>query len=260
MPPAPEPPAPPTVPPPVTGTPAPAAGPLARTVELRNPLGAVPNNLLVDGDFELSAVGAGSQGPWRAFAGSQPTELPTETGGLCLSGLRCAILEEGVDLLGFGTAPPADKPMRASLWAKVPAGKECDVVDVRLIGCESFGILATLKPVDDSPNAAGWCRYEATEPGRDSAVCVYVRNDLEGDEVALLDAATLVPTDGTVPVPAAVTVPPSSALSSRLTWLGDFVRRGRKYARPPEGPVELRSRPPELAGGPAPPVPRSSAR
>ncbi|MBL8741515.1 MAG: hypothetical protein JNK04_10490, partial [Myxococcales bacterium] len=79
-----------------TGGAPPLPGPKVRDVYQRNPFGVPLENLLVDGDFELSITreSTGQYG-WRRLhnGGLKPT--PAETGGLCKSGLRCGRVDSG---------------------------------------------------------------------------------------------------------------------------------------------------------------------
>ena len=68
--------------------------PRIRTVETRNPWGGALGNLFVDGDFEFSVVlqGSSPQAGWFAFSNNGQGYVRGETGGLCKSGMRCAVM------------------------------------------------------------------------------------------------------------------------------------------------------------------------
>jgi hypothetical protein len=176
----------------------PDAGPTKRTVETRNPFGGPAKNLFADGDFEFSTVAEGStpQLGWLGFTenGSGEKHVPYETGGLCRTGLHCAVLEQGTLLFGRGTAAPGGQGHVVSIWAKIPAGEECAVVTALMINCDSFATAKKLKA--ELPDEGGWCEYAGTIPERDSALCLFIQNDLAEGAVAILDSATLLPDDG----------------------------------------------------------------
>ncbi len=173
-----------------------------RQVLTRNPFGGHPGNNLVDGDFELSTVrGTGHQTGWRAFSssGTAETEIKTETGGLCHSGLRCAVMESGSLFLLHGAAAEG-KGNLASIVAKVPEGKTCAVVKPQAIDCNGTTVLKNLhaEPTDNKPAADGWCHYWAEIPPQTSSICVYIESALAAGQVALVDEAQLGADDGTV--------------------------------------------------------------
>src|SRR5690606_37838607 len=96
---------------------APPEGPHVRDVVIRNPFGGPSDNLLADGDFELSIVPEGNSGQygWIAFKQSGAEQpLLAETGGLCKSGLRCGRLPKRSIVFGRGTSAANEAPHRAS--------------------------------------------------------------------------------------------------------------------------------------------------
>lgn len=219
------------------GPPETPIGPRKRTIETRNPFGGPSGNLMADGDFELSATYVGAQAPWRGFGGNGgEVGFDFETGGLCRSGLRCAVLRDGVALYGTGTAAPQLKRVRARLSAKVPVGATCDVVTPLLVSCADFGVLAQLVPQSEAPGADGWCLYEDDVKGRDRAICMYVDANLDDGQTALVDAAVLEPHDGTVPLSAEVAPTISEATALRLARIRDDLRRRRPFGKVPEPP------------------------
>ena len=116
----------------------PDAGTVKRTVMTRSPFGGPAGNLLVDGDFEMSTVPqAGAQLGWRAFAldGKTPVNINTETGGLCRSGLRCAVVDPTMQILIRGASAAQGKGNMASGWAKVPSGAYCKVIRPLTVDC-----------------------------------------------------------------------------------------------------------------------------
>lgn len=219
--------------------PVPDAGTVKRTVMERNPFGGPAGNQLADGDFEFSTLSyAGAQTGWRAFTGdgSTPLVLATETGGLCRSGLRCAVLPSSTVLLIRGTSANG-KANLASAWAKVPAGATCSMVRPILITCDTFAIGKQL--LAKKADAEGWCHYTAAINQSDLATCIYVDNTLPKDTTALLDNFVLGPDDGTVPLEAEFWVPDAET-SARLAAIRDYeiahMPFGRRPRRPPPTP------------------------
>ncbi len=179
---------------------APDPGPKVRDVYHRNPIGLPLDNLLADGDFELSIVSAGQVGGqygWRAFTSAgQPTMLNAETGGLCKSGLRCGRADALDVLLARGTAAPNGDAHVATIYAKPAAGgpdpaseEPCDLATAWVIRCDTFQTVDSFDP-DPSPDADGWCRLSTESEPSTTALCVYVE---VGRWPLLLDAATLLP-------------------------------------------------------------------
>ncbi len=168
-----------------------------RDVSYRNPFGEVPDNLLADGDFELSISSSDGQYGWFGFSPSgNPLALDAETGGLCRTGLRCARVQKGNGLFARGTAAPDGAEHRVSIWMK-PAGEgasadgsmPCELADVYVIGCDSFNVLGGLEPVA-SPDASGWCEINGVANPSKRALCLYVEI---GEQEVLVDSATLLP-------------------------------------------------------------------
>ena len=208
-----------------------ATEPAVRSVFLRNPVGVPFDNLLADGDFELSIVpaqAAGGQYGWRAFSPSGgQAALLAETGGLCRSGLRCGRLGEGRVLFGQGTAAAGERPHRASLWVKavdpttVDADKPCELIGrAFVIRCESFVTLGSLKPAE-APDDRGWCEYTGLAASSRDALCLYL--ELDAREV-LLDAATLLPREQPDALPAPLPTSPDAATRARMETIRAAIR------------------------------------
>jgi hypothetical protein len=212
--------------------PPPPKKPIKRTVETRNPYGATPGNLLVDGDFEqsISFEGSGEQLPWYAITNNALSYLRGETGGMCKSGTHCALLEPGQLLLGRGTSA-ADTGMIASIWFKPPPGRGCDIATTEIIHCNASGVSATLELVSDAPGADGWCEQRGSVAKQSQAVCVFVTSRLAEGEIALVDRAALVPDDGTVPLSDMSPMP--SARARRLAELTEMLRRRAPFGDAP---------------------------
>lgn len=221
-------------------TPLPDAGPLPdgapakRTMTVRNPLGEGPaNNLLLDGDFELSSSYGTGQYGWRMFAASGAGEvvMTVESGGLCHSGLSCVKLQKGVLMLGRGTAAAGGKAHVMSLYAKLPEGLPCGKISPIAIDCDSFTILK--KAASDEAFSDGWCHYAGSFGASDSAVCLYIQNTLGEGETAILDSAVLGPADGTVPFKATPAYEPDAETLAEMARVRDLVRRTTPFGAVP---------------------------
>lgn len=166
-----------------------------RTVFTRSPWGGPAENLLVDGDFELSLPSEfhGDANAWYAFIypGGGEQLLRGETGGLCRTGLRCAVLQPKLVLYGRGTAPPPGVPVMAEVSVKPPQGKGCEVASVAMLDCERSNFALTLKPLGDAPDETGWCVYAGGLPKVSSKRCLYIESNLATGETALVDSATI---------------------------------------------------------------------
>jgi hypothetical protein len=219
-----------------TPPPPPDAGTVRRTISERSPVGEVPNNLMADGDFELSASSyPWAQYPWGAYKadGSGRIPLLTETGGLCRTGLHCGVMTPKTVLLGRGAAAEA-KSNVASLWAKITGG-DCGKVRLILLHCDDLFVLkAAKKP---KPEADGWCHYTAPLDPSPSSICMYLDNTMQNDERAILDSAVLAPNDGTIAPQDAEFWAPEPALAATLESLRDTVTKTtpapRRAAPPP---------------------------
>ncbi|MBW2528821.1 MAG: hypothetical protein JRI23_31890 [Deltaproteobacteria bacterium] len=206
------------------------AKPRARTVGTRNPWGNVPGNLLLDGDFELSAGAGNSNLPgWQAFRGSGDGSVHFETGGLCRSGLRCAVAEPGMALLGWGIAADG-VAMEGSIWVKVPEGSGCDVVTVGILLWSQFTVSDLFAPEDPVPDDAGWCHLSRRVSPKNEPTLFYVEVALPSGERALLDDARLVPATGSAPMSASAREPTAAQHArarAALEWARSRVRYGR---------------------------------
>jgi hypothetical protein len=206
------------------------ASPRVRIVGTRSPWAGVPGNLLLDGDFELSAGAGNSNWPgWRAW-GAASGSPSLETGGICRSGLHCAVVDSGIALLGWSVAANGSA-MMGSIWAKVPEGRSCDVVTVGMLAWTRMNRLSDLfAPAQPEPDVDGWCRYERFISARQVASFLYVEVDLPGGETALLDDARLIPTTGVAPM-SATTTQPTAAQIARAQAAAEWARSKIRFAR-----------------------------
>ncbi|MFO0760497.1 MAG: hypothetical protein U0359_28715 [Byssovorax sp.] len=207
--------------------PPPDAGPWKRAILLRNPIGGPSGNLLVDGDAEHSTqYSPGAQVGWRAFSsdGTGELELENETGGLCRSGLRCAIFEPKTLHLIRGTAARATGNV-ASIWAKMPPGSTtCKAVQPILILIDTSTAIAPLTG-DKTPDADGQCHYTLRVGQRSDALGIYLQNSLKPGTTALLDSAFLGPDDGTIQPYAAEFWAPPPEIAARVQAVVEAARR-----------------------------------
>ncbi|MEZ4298822.1 MAG: hypothetical protein R3B70_27980 [Polyangiaceae bacterium] len=221
-----------STPPETTTDPGPTGSPPKRTVTLRNPLGGPANNLLVDGDFELSIANGGGQYGFRMFntSGTAEIAMTAETGGLCRSGLTCARFKKGQILIGRGTAAANGKGHFFSLHARLPEdaeGASCTDIDVLAIECDTFKALK--KAATDKDLDGGWCRYSGTFAPQTSSVCLYVSNTLKTGVVALLDSAVLAPNDGTVAQKTLAPVSIEPGALATMERVRDLLRRSQRF-------------------------------
>ena len=219
--------------------PLPDAGSAKRTVMTRSPFGGPVANHFADGDFELSTSRGSGQYGSRAFstAGGGEVDFAIETGGLCRTGLRCAIFAPKTALFLRGAAAPLGKGNLASFWAKVPAGKTCASVTAMMVTCDTLASGHTVKATSAQPDAAGWCSYGSRLAPSPSALCLYIQNKLTNDERALVDSAVLGPDDGTVLPQAAEFFVPTAELTAELESVRETIRKTTIVGRPGERPT-----------------------
>jgi hypothetical protein len=217
---------------PIEAAPQVDAGPVLRTVETRNPFGDLSreHNLLVDGDFELTA-GQGQYG-WQAIQSLQQVSVPRETGGLCRSGVSCGAMTRDVTLIAEGAAP-AGKDLEISLWVKPPA-PDCLLTAVVLANCDAalVGSTVSVPPVEDAPDATGWCHHDATLPKIDYRPCLVVSSFADADARTLIDEGGLYAT--TTPSGSSLAYGPlTPQLHERVSTALRIVREQRLVGRPP---------------------------
>ena len=220
--------------------PAPAIG-VRRTVEDRSPFGntAARGNLMVDGDFELT--GRTGQMPWIALGPNGTEVLAYATGGLCRSGIRCARVAAGKELLGY-LASPKDGEIHVVFWVKphaVCAEAVANVVDV-----DDPNHAAPIAAMTPLPDGSGWCRFEGVTPSfARLSPALYVQIDPKsGGDVLVDDAvATAIPApDGGAPdagaggrLRAFYTL--SAPAAERVRTIAGWLKARRRFAQTPNG-------------------------
>lgn len=225
--------------------------PAVREVYERNPIGIPIDNLMVDGDFELSLTGqSNSQAPWFAFKSNGAVEVPmlAETGGLCHTGLRCAQIPARTDMLGWGTSAANEVPHRTSIWLKPVTGvpgnpdRPCELADVYIIDCMTFDLLQTLEPAE-KPDESGWCEHKSDFEGSKTGICMYVSVntvDILVDSAVILPAPDLAEKSGAAsprgPRPQPLVTSPSASNKVVQTQraaveMRDFLRKRREIGR-----------------------------
>jgi hypothetical protein len=233
-------------PPPVAiedaGGPPPPA--IVRRVENRDPFGntRIANNLVVDGDFELT--GRSGQMPWRAFTQEGPATLDYATGGQCRSGIRCAQVSKGEIVIGFMASPKVGG-MTVSLWAR-PASGKCADLDVHAIDLDSETGAASVTS-DATPDASGWCHFAGTVSnyaGRSPGLWLEPRAEATGSIV--VDDVVVLPSQPEKGTKLLAFVETSAALRARIKATSDWIRKNRQYGLRREPPLENPPRRPAL--------------
>jgi hypothetical protein len=215
------------------------AGPIVRTVEIRNPFGSEPKNLLADGDFEWSVSGGtGSQFAWLSYnaAGTGGVVTRIETGGLCRSGLRCAVMDGSTVMLLRGAAAPNMKAMTASIAIKPSKGATCNSVRVIALPCDTLLAPQVQLKAAVQPETDGYCLSTGAMPGTTSAVCFYVDAVGLGTKTALVDDAKLLPSDAGEMALSAIQFHPEPELALRLARLRTLTRDRMPLGQPPARP------------------------
>ena len=203
------------------------AGASIRTVEVRNPFGDTdhPSNLMVDGDFELT--GRSEQMPWITFTQSGQSTLNYATGGKCKSGVRCASVASGTQLVGYFASPKTGS-MNASLWVRPDSGTCADVSVVALdVDNQQGQPAASLTAA--TPDANGWCLFTGSVPNmaeQQPVLFVTVADSMKG--VALIDDGVVLPDDTTNSFTRSmITLSPQSR--ERVKFIGAWIRAHRRF-------------------------------
>jgi hypothetical protein len=160
------------------------AGPPKRTVLQRNPFGNVKEtqNLLWDGDFELYSPFSDEYG-WLSGASASTIDyvLPdVKMGAACRSGMRCASLKKHHIIAGLGVAATGAK-LEVSFWAHVAKGV-CSKVNAFLSDWESQADPdVMIMPASDTPDAGGWCSFDAVVDARKAKPLLFIQNNTDGE-------------------------------------------------------------------------------
>jgi hypothetical protein len=221
------------------GATTPSKGEVVRTIEERSPFGnlSIADNLVLDGDFEFT--GRNGQMPWLVFSNSGQGTLAFATGGLCRSGVRCAALPAGSDMIGW-MASPKSGGMNVSVWAKPPSGK-CEDLRVLITDIEGAADGDTIPP-ETSPVAPGaWCHYVGdagnfanTQP----AVYVTTANARVQGPI-LVDDAVIRALPATLKKRVvADTRKLDEVAATRVRFIGDWVRTHRIFGLPSRASIE----------------------
>ena len=205
---------------------------VVRTVETRNPFGdtTMPSNLLVDGDFELT--GRSEQMPWVAFTSGGQATLNYATGGQCKSGVRCATIASGTQLVGF-FASPKNGGMTGSLWIRPDSGN-CNDVQVRVLDLNDQGGNFVASFSVSNQDAQGWCSMKAEIPNmaeKQPVIYVAPNDGMQGnvridDGVVLPDPTTQSFTRSAFKL--------SSIEAARVRFISDWIRTHRRFDAPPQ--------------------------
>ena len=212
---------------------------VVRTVEERSPFGnlSIADNLVLDGDFEFT--GRNGQMPWLVFSNAGQGTLAFATGGLCRSGVRCAALPAGSDMIGW-MASPKSGGMNVSVWAKPPSGK-CDDLRVLITDIEGAADGDTIPP-ETSPVAPGaWCHYVGdagnyanTQP----AVYVTTANARVQGPILVDDAVVRALPATLKKRVVADTHKLDEVAAARVRFIGDWVRTQRIIGLPSRASIE----------------------
>ncbi len=217
----------------------PATAEVVRTVEQRSPFGnlSVPDNLVLDGDFEFT--GRSGQMPWVAFGSRGQGTLNFATGGLCRSGIRCASLATGSEMIGWMAAPKTGG-MNVSLWAKPPSGA-CADVRVFVTDLEGNADGDGLRPEAAKAGPDGWCHFEVDSGsfgGAQPVLFVSTANARVQGPI-LVDDAVARALPATLKRPLALKpIRLEAAERLRVRFIGDWLRKHRVYGLPERGSFE----------------------
>jgi hypothetical protein len=161
---------------------------LRRKIMTRNPFGNVEHtaNLMLDGDFEWLG-GYTSQYPWLHIS---PLVISFESpviaiGAKCRSGLKCASLGVGESIGGIGVITH-DPSVDVSVWMHLPAA-DCALASVSLGACFELSAVQLVTELSPTPDADGWCHYQASVSPPASTPCLFASNDAAEDAVLVDD-------------------------------------------------------------------------
>jgi hypothetical protein len=205
-------------------------GDKVRTVEVRSPFGVndVEQNLFVDGDFEFT--GRSQQMPWLRFNDNGQGVLNYETGGRCRTGIRCAFLKKGDDVIGWVSSPKTGR-LNISFYV-LPASGVCNTsVEAYFLDIEDQTGAAAIKG-PDAPDATGWCKFEASVRAKPNGqTTLYVST--KDTEIRLDSATAVVPSTsgGSMLAPPSIALavegPPHAALAARMRFIREWIHTHR---------------------------------
>ncbi len=208
----------------------PALVPVGRTVGHRNPFGDAlqSDNMMVDGDFELT--GRTDQAPWVVFNQTQQT-LNYDTGGRCRSGIRCAVIGKGDQLVGFLTSP-ALANFVVRVYVK-PENSSCHEASVIVVDLATNNTGGSAQPVSPTPDADGWCLFQGSSSSiayGEPAVFVSLATSAQGATLHVDQASVLI--DGEAPIHGitAMTRAPADVIA-RANVAANWIRAHRKFGR-----------------------------
>ncbi len=203
-----------------------------RTVGHRNPFGDVlqPDNLMADGDFELT--GRSDQAPWLLVDNNGQTTLNYDTGGHCRSGVRCAVMAYGQYLVGYLASPPqSDFVVRAYIK---PDTSNCNDARVLTIDQAQQGTTSTIPVASQSPDVDGWCLFE----GKATNLAflqpmIYIEILSNKSKQITVDQVSVLPVGESPVHPAMIPQsPPSPETLAHIAFVRDWIRTHRKFGRP----------------------------
>ena len=205
---------------------------VVRTVETRNPFGdtTMSSNLLVDGDFELT--GRNEQMPWVAFTSGGQATLNYATGGQCKSGVRCATIAAGTQLVGF-FASPKNGTMTGSLWVRPDSGN-CNDVQAGVLDLNEQGgnFVASFSTSDQ--DAQGWCSMKADIPNMaEKQPVIYIATSQNAQGSVRVDDGVVLPAPTTQSFTRSAHKM-SSVEAARVRFIADWIRTHRRFDAPPQ--------------------------
>lgn len=195
-----------------------------RTVGYRNPFGDLshPDNLVADGDFELT--GRSGQMPWQLYANGGQATLDYDTGGACLSGVRCALIGKSQTLIGY-FASPATANIQISVHVRSDSGRclDASIFTVDLVNGQPS---SPLYAVQTGPDSTGWCTFSAKAlnlADRQSAIDIELAASAKGTQLWVDDALAL-PVAGNGKNARGSGTPPTGAAVARAGAIAEWIR------------------------------------
>jgi hypothetical protein len=211
----------------------PDPGAPVRTVGKRNPFGhtQIADNLVADGDFELT--GRYGQMPWQIYSDQGQGVLNYETGGRCLSGVRCLKIAPREQAVGFVASPKTGR-MSVSIAARALSGK-CSDARVAMLDLERQETQEWI--TISGPDETGWCRANATLPGiAGGAPVLYLELAPEAKEPVIFDDAVVLPAPPAEKRALSSGPKVSRATMMRFARIAEWIKVTRVYGRVPARP------------------------